>query len=304
MTQNSKKKRGILKRWQLYLMVLPTLLYYILFHYKPMYGIVLAFKQFNMRAGIMGSPWIGFRNFERLFSSYWFPVIFKNTLTLSLLGLIIGFPLPIIFALLINEISSRRRKEFLQTVTYAPHFISVVVLCGMVIMFLSPSSGIINKLLGLFGVEPIQFMQSPAMFKWIFVLSGVWQSTGWGTIIYTAALAGVDKSLLDSAQVDGATRLQRIIYINLPVLIPTMITLFILRCGSLLGVGYEKVYLLQNATNIKASEVISTYVYKVGLINNDFGFSTATGLFNSIINSTILISANRLAKKFSGNSLW
>lgn len=292
------------KKWQLYLMILPTLLFYILFRYKPMYGILLAFKKFNMREGIMGSPWVGLDNFERLFSSYWFPVIMENTLTLSVLSLVIGFPLPIILALMINEIESKKRKELFQTVTYAPHFISIVVLCGMVTLFLSPSSGIINRMLNLFGIESIPFMQQPENFKWVYVLSGIWQGTGWGTIIYTAALSGVDKSLLDAAQVDGASRFQRICYINFPILIPTMVTLFILRCGQLLGVGYEKVYLLQNATNLSASEVISTYVYKMGLINNDFGFSTAVGLFNSVINAIILISANKLSKKFSGNSLW
>lgn len=285
-------------------MVLPAVLYYVLFHYKPMYGIILAFKRFSMRKGILGSPWIGFDNFERLFSSYWFPIILKNTLSLSALSLILGFPIPIIMALMINEVQNKKVRETYQTVSYAPHFISTVVLCGMVTLFLSPSTGIINKFLNILGMESVFFMQESGMFKWIYVLSGIWQSTGWGTIIYAAALSGVDKSLLDAAAVDGASRFQRIIYINFPVLIPTMITLFILRCGQLLSVGYEKVYLLQNSTNLSASEVISTYVYKMGLINNDFGFSTATGLFNSVINCIILITANRLSKKFSGNSLW
>lgn len=299
-----KKGKSILSNWQLYVMVLPAIIYFILFHYKPMYGIVLAFKKFNMREGIMGSPWVGLENFERLFSSYWFPIILKNTLTVSVLSLVLGFPLPIIMALMINEIKNRRIRETFQTVTYAPHFISIVVLCGMISIFLSPSTGIINRIIELFGGDAIAFMQEPSWFKWVYVLSGIWQSTGWGTIIYTAALAGVDKSLLEAAEVDGATRFQRMIYINLPVLIPTMVTLFILNCGRILGVGYEKVYLLQTATNISASEVISTYVYKMGLVNNDFSFSTAVGLFNSVINSIILISANKLSKKFSHNSLW
>lgn len=304
-TRVKKKKWDlIVRRWQLYVMVLPAVLYYVLFHYKPMYGIILAFKRFSMRKGILGSPWIGFDNFERLFSSYWFPIILKNTLSLSALSLILGFPIPIIMALMINEVQNKKVRETYQTVSYAPHFISTVVLCGMVTLFLSPSTGIINKFLNILGMESVFFMQESGMFKWIYVLSGIWQSTGWGTIIYAAALSGVDKSLLDAAAVDGASRFQRIIYINFPVLIPTMITLFILRCGQLLSVGYEKVYLLQNSTNLSASEVISTYVYKMGLINNDFGFSTATGLFNSVINCIILITANRLSKKFSGNSLW
>lgn len=304
---NSRLARGwrqVAERWQLYVMTLPAVLYILLFHYKPMYGIVLAFKRFNMRAGIMGSEWVGFDNFERFFSSYWFPVIMKNTLTLSLLTLLLSFPVPIILALMVNEIEGRRRKHLFQTVSYAPHFISTVVVCGMITLFLSPTTGIINHVIQFFGADPVNFMQEPEMFKWIYLLSDIWQSAGWGAIIYFAALSGVDRSLLEAAEVDGANRFQRILYINLPVLIPTMITLFILRCGSLLSVGYEKIYLLQNDTNLVASEVISTYVYKMGLIESDFSFSTAVGLFNSVINSIILILANKLSKKFSGNSLW
>ena len=195
-TRVKKKKWDlIVRRWQLYVMVLPAVLYYVLFHYKPMYGIVLAFKRFSMRKGILGSPWIGFDNFERLFSSYWFPIILKNTLSLSALSLILGFPIPIIMALMINEVQNKKVRETYQTVSYAPHFISTVVLCGMVTLFLSPSTGIINKLLNILGMESVFFMQESGMFKWIYVLSGIWQSTGWGAIIYTAALSGVDKSL-------------------------------------------------------------------------------------------------------------
>ncbi len=294
----------MLESWQLYVMVIPTIIYFVLFHYKPMYGIIIAFKDFNMRKGIFGSEWIGFENFERLFSSHWFPVILSNTLTLSLLSLVIGFPIPIILAIMVNEMKSKRRKHLFQTVSYAPHFISTVVVCGMITMFLSPSSGIINSIIQGLGGEPIFFMQEGEMFKWIYVISGIWESTGWGAIIYFAALSGVDQSLLEAAQVDGASRLQRIWHIIIPVLVPTMITLFILRCGQLLNVGHEKVFLLQNDVTLDYSEVISTFVYKVGLVQNDFSFSTATGLFNSVVNSTILIVANKLAKKFNGNSLW
>ena len=192
----------------------------------------------------------------------------------------------------------------MQFVTYAPHFISTIVVCGMVILFTNPNSGIINKALGLFGLEPVAFMQSAPAFKWVYVLSGIWQSTGWSSIIYFAALSGVDKSLLEAAEIDGANRLQKIFYINLPVLVPTMLVLFILQCGSLLNVGYEKVYALQNATNLTGSEVISTYVYKVGMVQKDFAFSTATGLFNSAVNCVILVLANTLSKSLAHSSLW
>ena len=303
-TAKSKLLKPMLERWQLYVMVLPALLFIILFAYKPMYGILIAFKNFSMRKGIMGSDWVGLDNFIRLFNSYWFPIIIKNTLSISLLSLLVGFPAPIILALMVNEIKSERIKRTFQTVSYAPHFISTVVMCGMITLFLSPTSGIVNKGLNAIGLASVFFMQEAGLFKWIYVISGIWQGVGWGAIIYFAALSGVDKALLEAADIDGASRLQKIFYINLPVLVPTIVVLFILQCGSLLSVGYEKVYLLQNATNISASEVISTYVYKVGLINNDFSFSTAAGLFNSVVNAAILILANTLSRHIGKVGLW
>lgn len=285
-------------------MVVPALVYIIMFHYKPMYGIIIAFKDFSMRQGITGSPWIGFDNFTRLFSSYWFPIIIKNTLTLSLLNLIVGFPIPIILALLLNEVNNGRFRKTFQTISYAPHFISVVVLCGMLVIFTNPTHGIINILLGKIGVESINFLGIAADFKWVYVLSGVWQEMGWGSIIYFAALSSVDKSLIEAADIDGANRLQKIWYINLPVLVPTIMVLLVLQFGSLLSVGYEKVYLLQNSTNLSASEVISTYVYKVGLQQADFSFSAAVDVFNSVINTTILLLANGISRKLTHTSLF
>jgi putative aldouronate transport system permease protein len=296
--------RKILPRWQLYLMMLPAVLYLLLFVYKPMYGVIIAFKDYKLSLGIWGSEWIGFDNFTRLFRSYWFPIILKNTITISLLGLFIGFPVGPILALMVNEIQTPWAKKTFQTVSYAPHFISMVVMCGMVILFLSPSGGIVNLMLNALGIESVFFMQKPEMFKWIYTLSGIWQNMGWSAIIYYAALSGVDKQVVEAAKIDGANRMHIIRHVNLPVLVPTMIILFILRCGTLLSVGYEKVYLLQNSTNLVGSEVISTYVYKVGLENKDFSFSTATGLFNSLINVIILVTVNRIAKRISENSLW
>nr|WP_300866111.1 ABC transporter permease subunit [uncultured Acetatifactor sp.] len=303
-----KGKAGALRRigrcWQLYVLMLPALVYIVLFAYKPMYGILIAFKDFSMKKGILASPWVGFKNFERLFSSYWFPIILKNTLTISLLSLVIGFPIPIILALLLNEVRSNKFRSMVQTFSYAPHFISMVVMCGMVAMFLSPTTGVVNKLLNALGMESVFFMQEAGLFKWVYVLSGVWQGTGWSSVIYFAALSGVDKSLLEAADMDGATRLQKIWHVNLPVILPTILVMLILQCGSLLSVGYEKAYLLQTSSNLTGSEIISTYVYKVGLVQSDFSFSTAAALFNTVVNCIILISANQLSKKVAKTGLF
>ena len=301
--RNSFRKK-VLSKWQLYVLMLPAVLYTLLFSYKPMYGILIAFQDFRIRRGIWGSEWVGFEHFERLFDSYWFPIILKNTLTLSTLGLTIGFPLSIILALLLNELRSEKFRTFVQTISYLPHFISTVVMCGIITMFLSPNNGVINQFISLFGGEKVYFMQKPEWFKWIYELSGVWQGVGWSSIIFYAALSGVDSALLEAADIDGATRLQKIWYVNLPEIIPTIVVMFILRCGSVLSVGYEKTYLLQNTMNLTGSEIISTYVYKVGLEQSDFSFSTAVGLFNTVVNCVILFSANWLSKKVTKSGLF
>ena len=216
----------------------------------------------------------------------------------------IGFPIPIILALLLNEVRSNKFRSMVQTFSYAPHFISMVVMCGMVAMFLSPTTGVVNKLLNALGMESVFFMQEAGLFKGVYVLSGVWQGTGWSSVIYFAALSGVDKSLLEAADMDGATRLQKIWHVNLPVILPTILVMLILQCGSLLSVGYEKAYLLQTSSNLTGSEIISTYVYKVGLVQSDFSFSTAAGLFNTVVNCIILISANQLSKKVAKTGLF
>ncbi len=293
----------MIARWQVYLMILPAVLILYLFSYRPMYGIVIAFKNYAFNLGINGSPWVGLANFVELFNSYWFPIILKNTLTISLISLVIGFPIPIIFALMLNEVGNKKIKQTVQTISYAPHFISTVVVCGIVILFVNPDIGIVNRVIVALGGESKPYIAMPQMVKWLYVISGIWQGTGWSSIIYFAALSGVDLNLLEASEIDGANRIQRIWYINLPVLVPTIMIMLILQCGSLLNVGYEKVYALQNAQNIMGSEVISTYVYKSGLVNSDFSFSTATGLFNSIVNSLILITANSISKKLTESSL-
>ncbi|WP_397327663.1 ABC transporter permease [Paenibacillus arenilitoris] len=297
-------RRRIIHNWELYLFVAPCILYFIIFHYVPMYGVQIAFKNFLPAKGIAGSAWVGFDHFERFFNSYYFWDLLWNTFSLSLYELAVGFPLPIILALAFNEIKNGFFKKSVQTVTYAPHFISIVVMAGMIITFLSPSSGILIRMIEWIGIEPAAFLEDPRWFKTVYVISGVWQSAGWGTIIYLAALSGVDPQLHEAAIVDGASRIKRVIHINIPTIIPTIAILLILNVGNILGVGYEKILLLQNSLNIESSDVISTFVYRSGLLNNQLSFSTAVGLFNSAVNAILLITVNRIAKKTSDNSLW
>ncbi|MFK0523416.1 ABC transporter permease [Paenibacillus illinoisensis] len=299
-----KRRQKVWRNWQLYLFIAPAFLYFLIFHYGPMYGIQIAFKNYNPVRGVFGSPWVGFDHFVRFFESYYFWDLMWNTLAISLYELAVGFPIPIILALAFNELKHKRFKKLVQTVTYAPHFISVVVMVGMVIAFLSPSTGILIRFVEWMGIDAPSFLTSPAWFKTVYVLSGVWQSAGWGTIIYLAALSGVDPGLHEAAIIDGANRLQRIRHINIPVLVPTMTILLILNMGSLLGVGFEKILLMQNPLNMESSDVISTFVYRSGLENAQYSFSTAVGLFNSVINAFLLVTVNQIVRKTSENSLW
>lgn len=302
-TKNRGYKKAMFRDYQLYLLCLPALVYIILFDYVPMYGIQLAFKDFVISKGIWGSSWVGFLHFERFFSSYQFWPVLKNTIGVSIYELLV-FPIPIILALMLNQVKSQRFKKLVQTVTYAPHFISVVVLVSMFTIFLSPSVGLINHIIAAFGGERVFFMAEPGMWKDIFVWSGVWQNAGWGTIIYIAALSGISPELYEAAKVDGASKFQIIRHVDLPGIMPTIVIMFILKMGSVMNVAFQKAYLMQNSLNIDASEVISTYVYKIGLESNQFSYSTAIGLFNTLINIILLISANRISKKISGSSLW
>ncbi|MDE6168462.1 MAG: ABC transporter permease subunit [Acetatifactor sp.] len=296
--------KNMRKNWILYLMITPVLLYYIIFSYVPMYGVLLAFKDYKIKLGILGSPWVGFDHFQRFFSAYNFKRLLMNTVGLSVYGMIAGFPIPIIFALMLNYLRHRKLKKAVQMVSYAPYFISTVVICGMISIFMSQDSGIFNVIRGFFGMEPVDFLAKPEWFKHIYVWSGIWQGMGWSSIIYISALAGVDYEMHEAAIVDGATKIQRMIHIDLPSIKPTILMLFILQMGGLLGVGFEKVYLLQNSLNRSAASVISTYVYEVGLVNSDYGYSTAVGLFNSVISLVLVVTANQLSKKFAGESLF
>ena len=286
-----------------YLLVLPALLYVIIFNYVPMYGLQIAFKNFKVPLGIAGSQWVGFKNFIDFFNSYNFKELFVNTFAISFYSILVGFPIPIIVALILNELGGKFKKG-VQTILYAPHFISTVVIVGIMNIMFSPTIGVVNTLISKLGGESIYFMANPEYFRHMFVWSGVWQGMGWGAIVYLAALSAVDPELHEAASIDGATRLQKIIHINLPTIKPTIIIMLIMKLGQVATVAYEKVYLLQNELNIEVSEVISTYVYKRGLINNDYSFSTAVGLFNNIINIIMLLLANHISKKYSETSLF
>lgn len=295
---------AIRKNWDLYLLIAPVLIYFIVFHYYPMYGVQIAFKDFIATKGIWGSPWVGFEHFQRFFDSYFFWRLIKNTLGIGLYELVVGFPIPILLALMLNEVRIKVFQRFVQTVTYAPHFLSTVVLVGMVTMFLSPSSGIINQMIAWFGGEPISFMTEPGWFKSIYVFSGVWQQMGWSSIIYLAALSAIDPQLHEAAKVDGASRLRRIWHVNLPGIRPTIMILLILNVGTIMGVGFEKVFLMQNSLNMESSDVIATHVYRSGILGAQYSFSAAVGLFNSIVNFILLVTVNQMAKSMKQTSLW
>lgn len=296
------KKIG--KNWQLYLFLLPTLAYFFIFKYVPMYGLQIAFKDFIAVQGIWGSKWVGFEHFQRFFDSYQFWNLIQNTLLISLYQLLFSFPIPIIFALMLNQVTHTRFKKFVQTVTYAPHFISVVVLVGMIFIFLSPSNGFINNLIKLFGGEPIYFMGSADWFRTVFIGSEIWQTTGWSAIIYLAALTSIDPQLHEAAMMDGASKFKRILNIDIPGIMPVIMILLILSVGNFVSIGFQKVLLMQNALNITNSEVIQTYVYKTGLIGSQFSYAAAIGLFENIANFILLIMMNQFAKKIKQQSLF
>jgi len=295
------------KRWQLHLFMMLPVIYILIFAYYPMFGVQIAFKNFTPAEGIWGSKWVGFKHFETFFKSYQFERVIANTLRISIYSLAVGFPLPIIFALFLNTVRNLHFKKFVQTVTYIPHFISVVVLVGIIMQVLNPVMGLYGNIYRLFvgGGYPRDILASPTAFIHLYVWSGIWQELGWNSIIYVAALSNVDQELYDAAEVDGASRWKRIIHIDLPGILPTVAILLILRAGSIMSVGFEKVYLMQNSLNLKYSEVISTYVYKVGMSagGGNFSYASAIGLFNSIINCTLLVVVNAISRKLSENSM-
>ncbi len=295
--------QGIKSSRALYLLLLPSFIIFLLFTYYPMYGVIIAFKDFSPAQGILGSPWVGFKNFIQYFNSYQFWPTIRNTIVISLYTIVVTFPLPVFLALMCNQIRARRFKKFFQVSTYLPHFISTVVMCGMIILFLSPSTGIIAKLAELFGFTLPNLMGSASAFPSIYVWTEAWQHVGWDSILYIATLSAIDPTLYEAATMDGASKWKRMIHIDVPALLPTATIMFILRMGSVMSVGFEKIYLLQNTLNSSTSEIISTYVYKMGLVSNQYSLSSAIGLFNNVINLVLLLLVNYTSKKLSDTSL-
>ena len=294
----------IRRNWELYLIMLLPMLIIFIFSYGPMFGVQIAFKDFRPRDGIWGSSWVGFAHFKDFFSSYQFRRILVNTIGISLYGMIAGFPIPIILAILVNETSNRTFKKSVQLITFAPHFISTVVMTNMILMFISVYGGPINNMLAALGADRVDFIARPEYFKSLFVWTGIWQGMGYSSIIYIAALSAIDPSLYEAATIDGANKLQKIRHIDLPGIAPTIVILLILNSGSIMNVGFEKIFLMQNNLNISASDVIATYVYRVGLEDAQYSFSAAVGLFNSVVNAVLLVLVNQVARKLGETSLW
>jgi putative aldouronate transport system permease protein len=299
---------GILSRdfsinWPLYAMALPVLAYFIIFNYVPMYGVTIAFKRYNPSLGVLGSPWTGFENFKNFFSSYYFWRLIRNTLLINVQNLLFGFPAPIILALLLNELRSKSLKATIQTISYIPHFVSTVVIAGIIIDF-TRTDGLVNSLITALGGTASNLLTKPELFRGIFVGSGIWQEVGFGSIIYLAAITGINPELYESSRIDGAGRWGQLLHITLPSIMPTIIILLILKMGSMMNVGFEKIILLYNSMTYETADVISSFVYRKGLLEADYSYSTAVGLFNSLINFTLLVLANRVSRRVNETSLW
>lgn len=299
-----KRKPYWLKHWQIYSMVLPGLIYFILFKYVPLSGVIIAFQDYSVFTGIFDSKFVGLKHFYNLFTYPEFFRVLKNTLLISIYQIVLGFPAPILLALLMNEVRKMFFKRVVQTVLYLPHFISWVIVGGLVINFLSPSSGMVNDILKWLGKEPVFFMQEPSYFRSIVVTSGIWKEVGWGTIIYLAALAGINPELYESAEVDGAGKLKQAFSITLPSLLPTIMVLLLLRVGHVLDLGFEQIYMLLNPLVTETGEVLDTYIYRIGLLGGQYSYTTAIGLFKSLVGVILVVGANLLSKKTTGNSLY
>lgn len=300
----SKSNKIKSANWQFWVIIAIPIIYAIIFAYIPMAGIVLAFQDFSIRKGIFGSEWVGLRYFKQFLTSTSSVLVIKNTLILGIYSFLASFPVPILLAIGINEMRAKRYKKAVQMVTYAPYFISIVVLVGMMMQMMDLRSGIINVFIQKLGFSPINFFGDPKIFRHLYVWSGVWQSAGYASIIYLAALSGVSKELQEAAIVDGANRVKRILHVDIPAILPTIIIMLIFNCASIVSIGLDKVFLMQNSLNASVSEVISTFVYKVGVVNSNIGFSTAAGLFQSVVSFVLLVIVNRVCKKITENSLW
>lgn len=299
----SRVKQEIRRNWQLYLMILPVVLFFAVFMYGPMYGAIIAFKDFVPKKGILGSDWVGMKHFIKFFDSIYFVRVLRNTVLLSVYNLLWGFPAPIILALLLNEVRQKKFKSVVQTVTYLPHFISLVVIIGLLREF-SVSTGLFNDMLAFFGFERFPLLQMPQAFRTLYISSDIWQNVGWNSIIYIAALAGVNPQLYEAAKIDGANHFQQVLHITLPSIRGTIMIMLILKIGTMLTIGYEKIILMYDPSTYEVADVISSYVYRVGLQQMNYSYSTAVGLFNSVINFILLVSANKLSRMFTDSGLW
>ena len=293
-----------IKNYDLFLLFLPVIVYYVVFAYIPMYGVVLAFKKFQLLGGIMGSPWVGFDNFKEIFSTGSFYEVLRNTINISLLRLIFGFPAPIILALLLNEITNKWFKKIIQTVSYLPHFLSWIVLTGIFIQFLSPTSGPINFLITAMGFKSIYFLGQPNWFIFTLISTGIWQGIGWGSIIYLAAISNIDQEMYESAELEGVSRFQRIIYITLPSIMPTVTILLILNVGGILNAGFDQIFNLYNDAVLNVADIIDTYVYRRGLNGMQYSYATAVGLFKNVIGFVLVLGTNAITKRMSEYALW
>lgn len=298
-----RARKDWIRNRSLYILVIPVVVFYFMFHYKPMYGAIIAFKDYTPALGVSESPWVGFANFTRFFKSVYFGRLIKNTILLSVYNLIFGFPAPIILALLLNEVSNKRFKSLTQTITYLPHFISLIVVTGMLTNF-SMTTGLFNDIIAFFGGERSPLLQDPKLYRTIYVASSIWQEVGWGSIIYLSALAGVDSQLYEAAQIDGAGKWKQLIHVTMPAIAPTIIIMLIMKMGSLMNMGYEKTILLYNPSTYETADIISSHIYRIGLLDQDWSYSTAIGLFNSVINFGLLLITNKISKRYSETSLW
>ncbi|WCF10583.1 ABC transporter permease subunit [Paenibacillus thiaminolyticus] len=296
-------KKDLKRNKYIYLLALPVIAYYAIFHYGPMYGLLMAFKDYSIADGIWGSKWIGFDHFKNFFNSYYFGRLLRNTILINVYELLFAFPAPIILALLLNEIRGRIFKRTVQTISYLPHFISIVVVVGMMFDFLA-RDGLINQLLGILGIDSIPFMSEPGWFRTLFVGSGIWQGLGWGSIIYLASIATIDPTLYEAAKIDGAGRFKQVLHITIPGMMPTIVIMFILNMGSMMSVGSEKVLLMYSPLTYETADVISTFVYRRGVLDSDYGFTTAVGLFNSVVSFILLVVSNTISKRVSEHKLW
>ena len=296
--------RRLVKSRTLLLMLLPCLAFFAIFHYLPMFGVVISFKDYNLFRGVFDSDWVGLKHYRTFFQSRDMWILVRNTFLLGFYSLVFGFPAPILLALSLNEVRRTRFKRLVQTVSYLPHFLSNVIVASMVIMFLSPSTGLVNKMIEALGMEAVNFMVKPGLFRPIYVISGIWQQMGFAAIIYLAALSSIPPELYEAAEIDGAGRLQRLWHVTLPGISETIVMLFILNTGTLMAIGFEKVFLLYNPAIYETADILSTYVYRIGLLGGNFSYAAAIDMFTSVVAMTFLLMANAMSRKFAGSSLW